>query len=448
MPQPALVFKSIIGLALFLSQIHHAASAEIWPEFRGSNGTGVVNEQSVPTHFSESKGVRWKTDLPGKGWSSPVVADGTVWMTTAIEKVPTEEERIAMLREGGIPENKYRQLAIASSITLKLLAVDLAAGSVNKTIELAAEIQPEAIHSVNSYASPTPIIDENKIYCHFGPYGTFCVDRLTGKLVWERRLPLKHSVGPGSSPFIHNGRLILIQDGLERQYVAALDKATGETLWETDRPAMEAPTGDQKKAFCTPIAVKDQAGRDQLICMGSQWMVSYDPETGREIWRCYHGKGFSVVPRPVYSEQQQVVFFSTGFGKPELWAVKVTGSGDVSESHVEWVAKQGIPAKSSPLLHDGRIYVVADNGVASCFDSVSGDAIWKQRIGGDYSASPVLVGGFLYFGSHDGEMIVMKSGDQPVVIAENQLNGKIMASPAIVQNSMLVRTEQSIYCIE
>ena len=177
-------------------------------------------------------------------------------MTTAIEKVPTEEERIAMLREGGIPENKYRQLAIASSITLKLLAVDLASGAVNKTIELAAGIQLEAIHSVNSYASPTPIIDENKIYCHFGTYGTFCVDRLTGELVSERRLPLKHSVGPGSSPFIHHGRLILIQDGLERQYVAALDKATERHFGKPTGRRWKHRQGIRKKHSARPSRLK------------------------------------------------------------------------------------------------------------------------------------------------------------------------------------------------
>lgn len=419
-----------------------------WPEFRGDNGEGLALEDSLPEKFGESDHVTWKTELPGRGWSSPVVADGVVWMTTAVEKIPTEEERVAMLKEGGIPANKYRQLAIASSITLRLLAVDLQSGSLRQSIELAPSVKPEAIHSVNSYASPTPVIDDDKIYCHFGTYGTFCVDRLTGKIAWSRRLPLAHSVGPGSSPFVYKNRLILIQDGMERQYVAALDKMTGKTLWETDRPEMEAPTGDQKKSFCTPIAITDQSDREQLICMGSQWMVAYAPESGKEIWRCYHGKGFSVVPRPVYDPENQTVFFCTGFGKPQLWAVKVDGTGDITDTHVQWVAKQGIPAKSSPLLHDGRIYVVADNGVASCLDSSNGDELWKHRIGGDHSASPVMVGGLIYFGSHEGQVTVMKPGDQAEVVAENQFDGKIMASPAIVQNSMLLRTEHAIYRIE
>lgn len=435
-----------VVLACFFTEVSFAN--ETWPEFRGANGEGIALNHSLPQKFGESEHVSWKTELPGRGWSSPVIADGVVWMTTAVEKTPTEEERLKMLRDGGIPENHFRQRAIASSITLRLLAVDLKSGSLRQSIELAPDVKPEAIHTVNSYASPTPVIDGDKIYCHFGTYGTFCVDRLTGKIAWSRRLPLAHSVGPGSSPFVYRQRLILIQDGLERQYVAALDKTTGKTLWETDRPEMEAPTGDQKKAFCTPIAVTDQSGREQLICMGSQWMVAYAPESGDEIWRCYHGKGFSVVPRPVYDSQEQTVFFSTGFGKPQLWAVKVDGSGDVSDTHVQWITKQGIPAKSSPLLHDGRIYVVADNGVASCIDSKSGEERWKHRIGGDHSASPVLAGGLIYFGSHDGQVTAMKPGDEPVVVSESQFDGKIMASPAIVQNSMLLRTDQAIYRIQ
>ena len=431
-----------------LSAQQIANAADHWPQFRGINGDGVANDQSIPINFNESSHVTWKSKVPGRGWSSPVISDGVIWLTTAVEKIPNEEERLALLRDGGIAENKFRQLAIARSIDLKLVSMDMASGSILQTVDLANDVKPDAIHSVNSYASPTPVIDGDKVYCHFGTYGTFCVDRLTGQIAWQRRLPLNHSVGPGSSPFIHGGLLILIQDGMERQYVAALNKKTGKTQWETDRPEMEAPTGDQKKSFCTPIALKDLQGREQLICMGSQWMVSYHPETGKEIWRCYHGKGFSVVPQPVYDHAKEVVYFCTGFGKPQLWAVDVSGSGDVTQSHVKWIAKQGIPAKSSPLLHDDRIYIVADNGIASCLNSDTGDQIWKHRISGDYSASPVMAGGLLYFGSHDGKVTVMQPGDEAKVVAENQLEGKIMATPAIAQNALLLRTESAVYKIE
>ncbi len=421
----------------------HLCHAETWPQFRGPHGNGIAVGQSPPIHFGEDQNVVWKTELPGKAWSSPVIADGVIWATTAIERVPTEEERLAMLRQTDIEEKKFKQLSIAKSIELKLIALDFDSGAILKTIDLVDFEQPDAIHALNSYASPTPVIDGDRIYCHFGNYGTFCLDRRSFEVVWKRRLPLQHSVGPGSSPLIYHNRLILIQDGLERQYVTALDKTTGETLWETDRPAMEAPSGDQKKAYCTPIAITDSSGREQLICLASQWMVAHDPQTGSELWRCYHGKGFSVVPRPVYEDG--VVYFATGFGKPELWAVSVDGVGDVTNTHVRWTATKGIPAKPSPLIHDGLIYVMADNGVASCLEASSGQEVWKKRIGGDYSASPLLAGGHIYFASHDGKVTVIEPGIAGDVVAENQLTGQIMASPAAIDDSLILRTDQAIY---
>ena len=400
-------------------------AADSWPQFRGPGGDGIAQGQTIPTEFSESDGVTWKTDLPGLAWSSPVVWDGTIWLTTAIERVPTEEEKVELLKKNGIEERKFKQLSIAKSIDLKLMAVSLKTGSIKKTIDLTSIESPDAIHSLNSYASPTPVIDDQHIYCHFGTYGTFCVDLATGKVIWQRRLPLVHSVGPGSSPYLLKNMLVLIQDGVERQYVTALNKSTGESIWEVDRPEMDA-TGDQKKAYSTPIAITDQKGREQLICMASQWMVSYSPETGKEIWKVYHGKGFSVVPRPVFSDD--IVYFSTGFGKPELWAVKVDGSGDVTDTHVAWTVKQGIPAKPSPLIHDGLIYVVSDNGVASSFDTKTGNN--------------------LYFGSHEGKVTVIQPGLEPKIVAENELDGKIMASPAIVDDSIILRTDKSLYRID
>jgi len=424
--------------------ITHAA--DVWPQFRGPAGDGIVSGQTIPTAFGESDHVAWKTELPGLAWSSPVIADGVIWVTTAIERVPTEEERQNLLRASGIEERKFKQLSIAKSIELKLLAISLKTGSLQKTVNLTTIDSPDPIHSLNSYASPTPVIDGEQIYCHFGTYGTFCIDRASGDLRWQRKLPLVHSVGPGSSPFLMKNMLVLIQDGVERQYVTALNKTTGETIWEVDRPEMDAPSGDQKKAYSTPIAITDKQGREQLICMASQWMIAYEPRTGKEIWRVYHGKGFSVVPRPVFADD--VVFFSTGFGKPQLWAVRVDGQGDVTETHVAWTVVQGIPAKPSPLVHEGLIYVVSDNGVASCLEAATGEQVWKKRIGGDYSASPVLAGGNLYFGSHDGKVTVIKPGREGTVVAENQIDGKIMASPAIVDNAIILRTDKALYRID
>ena len=433
---------SLVLLAAVTTLVH----AESWPQFRGPNGDGKIVGQSVPINFSESENVTWKTELPGRAWSSPVVADGVIWATTAIEVFPTDAEKIAMMTKQGIEKKKFKQLQVAKTIELKLLSLDLESGKLTNTIKLTSVDEPDAIHSLNSYASPTPVIDGDEIYCHFGTYGTFCLDRKSGEKKWERTLPLVHSVGPGSSPFIYEDMLVLIQDGVERQYVIALDKRTGKTIWEKDRPEMDAPTGDQKKAYSTPIAITDEQGREQLICMASQWMIAYEPDTGNEIWRVRHGKGFSVVPRPVYNDG--VVYFSTGFGKPELWAVGVDGSGDVTDTHVRWQVIKSIPAKPSPICHDGLIYVIEDSGVASCIDEKTGESVWQKRIGGKFSASPLMVGGYIYLGSHDGVVTVLKPGDQAKVVAENQLEGKIMASPAVVDNALILRTAQAMYRIE
>ena len=422
------------------------ARADQWPQFRGPGGDGIIAGQSAPVSFGESKGVVWKTELEGRGWSSPLFADDVIWVSTAVERTPTEQERLAMLRDNGIEEKKFKQLAIARSIELKLIAVDFQTGSILRTIDLATIDDPDPIHTVNSYASPTPVIDGSHLYCHFGTYGTFCVDRTSGQILWQRTFPLAHSVGPGSSPFVYKNLLILIQDGMQRQYVVALDKASGQTVWEKDRPPMDAVDGDHKKAFCTPIAVTDKLGREQLICLSSQFMVAHDPSDGSEIWRLYHGKGFSVVPRPVHADG--VVYFSTGFTKPQLWAVRIDGEGDVTDTHVVWTVGSGIPSKPSPVVHDGLVYVVSDNGVASCFDAADGGQVWKQRLGGDYSSSPFLVGGHLYFASHDGKVTVMKPGKDGQVVEENQIAGKIMATPAVVNNAIILRTAEALYRIE
>ncbi len=290
------------------------------------------------------------------------------------------------------------------------------------------------------------MIDGDRIYCHFGTYGTFCVDRQSGDIVWKRRFPLVHSVGPGSSPLVCGDVLILIQDGVERQYVTAMDTKTGETVWEVDRPELDAADGERKNHSARRSLSPTSVGREQVICLAAHWIIAYEPTTGKEIWKCKHGQGFSIVPRPVCDGH--TVYFSTGYGKPNMLAVRIDGTGDVTDTHVEWTVKKGIPAKPSPILLDGLIYVIDDTGVASCIEAASGEVVWKERIGGNYSASPVLAGGHLYFGSQDGKVTVIKPGRDYQLIAENQIEDRIMASPAIIGNSILLRTENAIYRIE
>lgn len=414
-----------------------------WPQFRGPSGDGVVQGSSVPQEFGEDIAVTWRTSLPGKAWSSPVVAGDSIWLTTAIERLPTDDERIALLRNTDNDEKKFKSLAIAKSIELKLIQLDLKSGSVQSTTDLVTVEQPDAIHSLNSYASPTPVVDGSNIFCHFGTFGTFCLDQKTREVVWSRTFPLQHAVGPGSSPFLYKDLLILIQDGMEQQYVIGLDKKTGDQRWKTPRPPMRANNGDQKKSYCTPVLMTDSNGREQLVCLASQWILGLNPQTGKELWRLDHGNGFSVVPRPVVNGD--VVIFATGYGKPQLWAVDASGSGDVTNTHAKWTVKKGIPAKPSPLLLDGLVYVVEDNGVASCFQADDGQEVWKKRLGGKFSASPLFVGGVIYFANQDGEVFLVKPGRDYELLRTNKVDGQIMASPAVVASSLILRTDKAVY---
>ena len=431
-----------VGFAfLFMTSTSFAGDVT---QFRGSTGDGIAINTLAPVEFSESKNLVWKTDLPGKGWSSPVIADGKMYITTAVEVFPDDAEREQLLLEAGDDPKTFSQRQIAKSLTLQLIELDAESGRVENRLDLVEVDKPDPIHKLNSYASPTPVIDGERIYCHFGTYGTICLNRNDLSEVWRKTIPLVHGVGPGSSPFIFKNLLVLICDGVDQQFVTALDKMTGEKLWRTDRPAMDAPDGDQKKAYATPISTIDENGREQLICMGSQWLVSYDPATGHELWKVRHGKGFSIVPRPVLGDG--TVYVSTGFGKAQLWAVRINGTGDVTDTHVAWTELRSIPTRPSPLLLGDRIYLMDDTGVATCLNSQTGETIWRERVGGNYSASPLFADGKIYFASQEGKVTVIQPSDHYALIAENELQGQIMASPIAVDNALYIRTDAAMYC--
>jgi outer membrane protein assembly factor BamB len=415
-----------------------------WPQFRGPGGQGRTDESALPLRWSESEGVVWKTALPGRGWSSPVVANGRIWVTTAEERAPTPEE-LERLKKAIGANPMANQMNAAAAVTLSALELDLATGSLVRQVKLFDVDSPPAIHGLNSYASPTPAIVGGRIICHFGAMGTACVDAATGEVLWRKRLEIDHIVGPGSSPVVYQGIVILTCDGGDKQFIAALDVETGEPVWQVDRPPIRIDNPDMRKAYCTPLVITVD-GRDQAVIPGAQWFISYDPRNGQEIWRVDHGGGFSNVPAPIFDGER--VFLDTGFGRAQLWAVHVKGVQQGSEPPVEWRHAQQMPTMPSPVVSDGRIFVISDGGVASCLDAATGKVVWRERVPGQYSASPILGAGRVYFSNHDGRTTVVATGDKFEVLAENQLDGKHMASPAVVQGELILRTDASIYRIK
>ena len=307
--------------------------------------------------------------------------------------------------------------------------------------------QPEVKNALNSFASPTPAIEEGRLYVHFGTYGTACLDTGSGEILWARRdLTLDHQEGPGSSVILHGDHLIFHCDGRDIQYLVALNKQTGKTAWKTTRSIDLSVVGDfARKAFSTPLIVTD-GGVTQLVSPAAQGCYSYDPATGKELWRVRYS-GFSAVPSPVFTGGK--VHVITDFAKPEIWAVRLDGRGDVTETHVDWTFSGSVSSTPSVVAADGLLYFVADKtGVASCLDLESGELVWRHRIGGSFSASPILSGDHVYFFDRDGQTTVLAHGRTLKVLSVNELEAGCMASPAASDGALYLRTTTHLYRIE
>ena len=386
-------------------------SAQDWPQFRGPGGQGHSSERALPLEWAETRNVAWKTALPGLGWSSPVVSGGKVWITTAIEQ---------------------------RGISLRLLAFDVATGREALNVEVFhlsgahREINPK-----NSWASPTPIVEGDRVYVHFGADGTAALST-DGTVIWMQRFEYQSQHGAGGSPVLFGGLLIFNCDGSDAAFVVALDKNTGKVKWKTNRryPA------DQ--AYTTPLVIR-VGDRDQLISVGAFRATAYDPLTGKEIWRVSYSDGFSNVPRPVHAHG--LVYIATGFQQPSMLAVRPDGAGDVTKSHVAWKLDRDAPLTPSPIVVGDEFYMVNDGGIASCLDARTGTVIWQQRLGGTYSASPVFADGRIYFLAEQGVTTVIAPGREFRRLATNPLDGGLLASMAVSNGSLFLRTDTHLYRI-
>jgi sugar lactone lactonase YvrE/outer membrane protein assembly factor BamB/enterochelin esterase-like enzyme len=431
---------SLVALGALVAAV--AAAADPWPQWRGPAGQGHAEAaHDLPVTWSETENVRWKAPLPGRGWSSPVVGGGLAWMTTAVEAPVTEEQRKRRL-EGNTGN---QPLDVAGGLSLRALGVDLETGRLVHDVELLAVADPQPIHALNSYASPSPVLADGRLFCHFGDFGTACLDTRSARVVWANRaLRLNHENGPGSTPVLWRDKLIVHADGSDTQAIAALDAATGDVAWKTPRSGKLRDDPQSKKAYGTPL-VLPLGGRDVVVSPAADWLYGYDPATGRELWKIPYGDlGFSIVPRPVFAHG--LLFMSTSFMQPELLAVRLVDGTTVPE--IAWREKKGAPTMPSPLVVGDELTMVSEKGIATCLDARTGRHLWSERLGGNFSSSPLFADGRIYVGNREGATFVLRPGKTYELLATNQLDGGIFATPAAVGRAVYLRTEKALYRLE
>lgn len=419
----SLGMKSFL-LGLSLSALFLPASAD-WPEFRGPTQNGITTAD-LPTEWDMDKNVTWRTEIHGLGLSTPLVMEGKVWITTATK----------MGHE------------------MSILCLDEKTGEILLDRVFITCDNPEPlVNHLNTYASPTGVIEPGRAWFTFGSYGTICLDTKTYESIWQRRdLTCNHWRGAGSSLAKWENTLILTMEGADQQYFVALDKKTGETLWRRDRSTVynderdgvPANGGDLRKAYSTPIFVP-VGDTVQMICNGAKACAAYDVKTGEELWHVTY-KTHSPSSRCVYSESTGMVYINTGLGKAEVWAIRLEPGmkGDVTGTHVAWSFFRRTPKRSSPVVVNDLLFMASD-GVLSCVDAKTGEPVWAERAGGEYSASLLAAGERIYCFDEDGLCTVVKASPHFEVLAENHFAQGFLASPAVSGDALILRTKTHLY---
>lgn len=431
LPALALLFTSVpvIGQA-----------ASNWPQWRGPGGQGHAEATGLPLTWSESSGIAWKRELPGRGYSSPVIWGSQIWVTTAVEQAASAEETKRRLEA-----NKGDQpLTVLASVSLRAICIDRGNGEIISDTELLNVKEPQWVHQLNSYASPTPVIEEGRLYAHFGTFGTACISTESSSVLWRNQeTQIMHENGPGSTPVLWQDKLIFHCDGSDKQFVCALDKNSGKMAWKTDRSGSMHDNPQFKKAYGTPLMV-DMNGQPTAVSTGADWIYGYDPATGRELWKVPYGQlGFSMSPRPVAG--LGMIFFGTSFGKPEVFALKYEG---LKTPEVVWHSFKNGPNIPSPLLAGDELYTISDGGIFSCLEARTGKDHYRERVGGKFTSSPLLADGRIYLCSREGVTTVLKPGSKFEVLAQNKLEGSIMSSPAALDGALFIRTDKALYRIK
>jgi outer membrane protein assembly factor BamB len=411
--------NAFLLLATVLAIFAPAAGAgENWPQFRGPTGDGMTSETGLPLTWSESEHVAWKTAIHGKAWSSPVIWDDQIWMTTA---TPEGHELFAV-------------------------CVDRNSGRIEHDIKVFDIPEPQFCIEMNSYASCTPVIEEGRVYVHFGAHGTAALDTRSGKVVWARQdLRCDHFRGPASSPILYGNLMVVAYDGYDYQYVVAFDKRTGKTVWRRDRNIeYGTDNGDAKKAYGTAKVIEVD-GQPQLVSPSAGATIAYEPDSGEEIWRINHG-GMNTSNPPLFGHG--LLFLNTAAGGFKLFAMRVGGRGDLTKSNVVWKCSNGVPTRSSPVLVDDLLFMVSDAGIATCIEAETAKVVWHKRLKGEFSASPLYSDGRIYFANQDGQTFVLAASRDYELLATNELADGCMASPAVYDKAVYLRTKTHLYRLE
>jgi outer membrane protein assembly factor BamB len=422
----------VFTLGLFIALAASSASAaEDWPQFGGPTGQGISAATGVPVEWSATKNVAWKVPIPGRAWSSPVLMNGKLYLTTAIGT--------SALDGGNEPVDA------TSDTSLRAMCVDAKTGKIDWDVEVFHRSRADTppMHPKNSQASPTPVVIADRLYVHYGHLGTAALDLSAGKVLWRQTISYKPAHGNGGSPVIVDGLLVFNCDGLADPFVCALDASTGDVKWKTPRNS----PARKKFSVATPQVIKLASGATQLISPASGFVGAYDPKDGREIWRVRYGEGYSVVPRPAFADG--VIVLSSGYDKPVTYAIKVDDrmGGDVTGSRVAWKSHKAAPCTPSPLIVDSAVYLMSDNGFASCSDLKTGKVHWTQRLEGEYSASPVYAEGRVYFQSESGVAYVVKAATTFEQLAENDIGERCLASYAVADGALFIRSEHHLWKI-
>jgi outer membrane protein assembly factor BamB len=427
-----MIDRHVLSLLLLTSM----TQAADWSEWRGPSAQGHATASNLPETWSETSHLTWKTPLPGRGHSTPVIQGDQIWLTTATEVTAKPEDAAKRLQSN----TGDQPLVVLASVTLHAVCVDRLSGQILHQIELLHVKEPQWAHQLNSYASPTPVLAAGRLYAHFGSFGTVCLDTATQKVLWKNEeLHVMHENGPGSTAVLWKNRLIAHFDGSDAQFIAAFDTDNGKLAWKTLRSGEMDPRPQQRKAYGTPLIVHI-GGSAILVSPASNNIYGYDPLNGQELWKVPYGElGFSMSTPPVADEER--IYFSTGFGKSQVIALQHAG---VKSPEITWRNNKNAPKMCAPILHAGLLFYVDDGGILSCVDARTGEAIYRERLGGKFSSSPILVDDKLIIGSREGVVSIVDASRTFHIRSQNTLDGPIMSSPITDGSALYLRTDKAL----